>query len=247
MEQKKQKANKHVVIVTSEADAAKVRQFRIPPVALQIAIVISCIVLGAVIGYFIFESKMWESVMEKNRERVAYVEGLEKDYQSLELKMAEKEKDYENTISDLENEIQILSNTLNEKVQRENELMEEINQQSMPTEFPLSGAATYNLVEGEQPVCEFVSDAKGTVVATAKGTVIAVNDDLEYGHNVWVDHGNGYITIYRSKHTALVSQGDAVVRGTTLFLIEEAKEKFGYQIVKEGEYVNPLDFMAING
>ena len=82
MEQKKQKANKHVVIVTSEADAAKVRQFRIPPVALQIAIVISCIVLGAVIGYFIFESKMWESVMEKNRERVAYVEGLEKDYQS---------------------------------------------------------------------------------------------------------------------------------------------------------------------
>ena len=85
------------------------------------------------------------------------------------------------------------------------------------------------------------------MVATAKGTVIAVNDDLEYGHNVWVDHGNGYITIYRSKHTALVSQGDAVVRGTTLFLIEEAKEKFGYQIVKEGEYVNPLDFMAING
>lgn len=247
MEQKQHKANKHVVIVTSEADSAKVRQFRIPPVALQIVVIISCMVLGAAIGYFIFESKIWDSVMEKNQERIAYVEGLEKDYQSLKTVLAEKEKNYESAISDLEQEIQILSATLNEKVQRENELMEEISQQSMPTEFPLTGAATYQLSEGDQPVCEFVADAKGAVVSTAKGTVIAVNDDVEYGHNVWVDHGNGYITIYRSKRSAVVSQGDAVVRGTTLFLIEEAKEKIGYQIVKDGEYMNPLELMAING
>ena len=32
------------------------------------------------------------------------------------------------------------------------------------------------------------------VVATAAGTVTAVNDDGDYGHNIWVDHGNGYVT-----------------------------------------------------
>lgn len=246
MEQKQQKHNKHVVIVTSEADSAKVRQFHIPPLAVQITMVLGCMLIGAVIGYFIFESKIWQSVMNKNSERIAYVEDLEKENSALKVTMDEKTKDYEGTIGDLEDEIQILSNTLNEKVQRVNELEEVINNQSMPTEFPLTGAATYVLLEGTQPVCEFSPGSSGAVIASAKGTVMVVNEDVEYGHNVWVDHGNGYITIYRTKKEAVVKQGDSVVQGTTLFLIDE-KVKVGYQMVKDGEYINPLDMMAING
>ena len=76
------------------------------------------------------------------------------------------------------------------------------------------------VTEGE-PMCIFHASVGTTVVAVASGTVMAVNDDETYGHSVWVDHGNGYITIYRNKGDATVAVGDSVVQGTTLFVIEK--------------------------
>lgn len=85
------------------------------------------------------------------------------------------------------------------------------------------------------------------VVATAGGTVINVNDDSEYGHNVWIDHGNGYVTIYRNKGTVTVKQGDKVVQGTTLFLIDEDSTQLGYQMMRDNVYISPMELLAISG
>ena len=84
-------------------------------------------------------------------------------------------------------------------------------------------------------------------MATASGTVSAINDDAEYGHNVWVDHGNGYITIYRNQGEANVRLGDSVSRGTTLFIVGEKNTKFAYQIMKDNAYINPIDMLDIKG
>ena len=81
----------------------------------------------------------------------------------------------------------------------------------------------------------------------ADGTVTAVNDDPEYGHNVWVDHGNGYTTIYRNQGEVKVKQGETVTQGTTLFLITDNSSKLGYQMMKDGAYVNPMDMLEISG
>ena len=97
------------------------------------------------------------------------------------------------------------------------------------------------------PICVFTASQGTTVVATASGTVTAVNDDAEYGHNVWVDHGNGYVTIYRNQGDPSVKQGDSVVQGTTLFLIGESNTRLGYQMMKDGSYINPMDMLAISG
>lgn len=78
------------------------------------------------------------------------------------------------------------------------------------------------------------------VVATAGGTVIAVNDEGEYGHNIWIDHGNGYITIYRNQGDVKVKQGETVTQRTTLFLIGADNTKLGYQMMKDGAYINPM-------
>ena len=85
------------------------------------------------------------------------------------------------------------------------------------------------------------------VIATAKGTVIAVNDDVEYGHNVWVDHGNGYISIYRNASSPAVKVGDEVYMGTTVFLVGDGANMVGYQMMYQDEYVNPLDVIEIKG
>lgn len=48
------------------------------------------------------------------------------------------------------------------------------------------------------------------VHAAANGTVVAVTSDAHYGNQVWIDHGNGYATLYG--HLASVD----VVTGTLI-------------------------------
>lgn len=102
-------------------------------------------------------------------------------------------------------------------------------------------------VTGEDLTLVFTASSGAMVVATASGTVIGVNDDTEYGHNVWIDHGNGYVTVYRNQGEVKVKQGETVTRGATLFLITEDSSKLGYQVRKDDVYVDPMDMLDISG
>ena len=114
-------------------------------------------------------------------------------------------------------------------------------------ELSLTGSASMEEVSEGDPMCIFHASVGTTVVAAASGTVIAINDDEIYGHSVWVDHGNGYVTIYRNKGDTTVNVGDSVVQGTTLFVIGEDNADLGYQMQKDGSYINPMDMLAISG
>jgi septal ring factor EnvC (AmiA/AmiB activator) len=161
--------------------------------------------------------------------------------------LAEQNSKLESQVTEQAEEIQILSDTVSQKVQSENELSATLEKQSLPTEFPLTGSASMEEVTEGEPMCIFHASVGTTVVAAASGTVMAVNDDETYGHSVWVDHGNGYITIYRNKGDATVAVGDSVVQGTTLFVIGEDNADLGYQMQKDGSYINPIDMLAISG
>ena len=76
--------------------------------------------------------------------------------------------------------------------------------------------------------------------------------DNEYGYQIHIDHGNGYITIYRSGTTPKVDVGDEVTRGTLLFEMKEDEDneladKMAYQVTLDGEYVVPTEVLEING
>lgn len=244
MQRKKHKRKmNHVVIVTSDAADASVKQFRIRPWVLQVIIFVLCVIIGVLIGVLIYEGQIWEAINRSNTEKQETILQLEEEKSVLN----DEKKELENQIAELKDKIQILSETVNEKVQNENELTAQLEKQSLPTEFPLNGSASMEEVTEGDPVCVFTASVGITVVATAKGTVTAVNDDGEYGHNVWIDHGNGYITIYRNQGEAMVKQGDSVAQGTTLFLIGEENNKLGYQMLKDGTYINPMDMLAISG
>ena len=51
--------NNHVVIVTSDATDVRMRQFRIRPWILQVIIIFQCIVIGALIGFVLYEREAW--------------------------------------------------------------------------------------------------------------------------------------------------------------------------------------------
>ena len=79
------------------------------------------------------------------------------------------------------------------------------------------------------------------------GTVIAVGEDAEYGNVVRIDHGNGYVTIYRCSLEVRVHEGDDVVKGDPLFLMSNGTTTLGYQILQNAEFINPSDVMELKG
>jgi len=233
----------HVVIVSTDAADPNVKQFRIKPWVLKAIIILLCVVIGAMIGYLVYEEQFWNAMSTRNKELQEEIVRLEGELLALE---EEKDK-VEDHVEELNEQIAILSQTVNEKVAVEEELRAQLEGQSIPTEFPLTGSAAMAMGVSEQPLCIFTASVGSTVVATAGGCVTAVNDDEDYGHSVWVDHGNGYVTIYRNKGDVIVKTGDSVVCGTSLFLIGENNTELGYQMQKDGEYIDPMDMLAING
>ena len=76
---------------------------------------------------------------------------------------------------------------------------------------------------------------------------MTVTSDAKFGHIVSIDHGNGYISIYRNEGTPVVSEGDTVDRGDLLYVVGSQNKTLGYQIQKDEKYVNPEDVMDIKG
>ena len=233
----------HVVLVTSNATDAGVKQFRIRSKSLWVLIVVLCIVIGAMLGYIVYEEKIWQAVSGRSEEQLAQIQRLEETNASLE---ADKLR-LETEIAGLNETVQILSETVSQKTKSESELMGQLEKQSLPTEFPLSGSASMEELADDKPICIFTASTGIMVVATARGTVTGVTDDGEYGHNVQVDHGNGYVTIYRNGGEPQVKIGDSVVGGTALFVIDEGHEKVGYQMMRDGDYISPMEMLAISG
>lgn len=234
--QRHKRKKRQMVILASDAVDTGIEQFRYHPWLWRAVILFLCVAVGAALGYLYFEKEVWA---EKSRETTAQQEQI----QALE----EEKAALESQVASLEETVQILSETINQKTQNEVQLSEQLEKQSLPTEFPLTGSATMEEAAEGDPMCIFTAADGAMVVATAGGTVTAVNDDSEYGHNIWVDHGNGYVTIYRNSGEVKVKQGETVTQGTTLFLISEENSRLGYQMLKDGVYINPMDMLAISG
>lgn len=235
--------NSHVVIVTSDAVDGRMKQFRIRPWILQVIILILCVIIGALIGYFSYEKDIWAIKLQQTESQDEEIAALEQEKAELEKQIAGLNEE----IAGLNEKVQILSQTVSQKVQAENELSQQLEKEYLPTRLPFSERATMEDMAEDELICVFTAGANSMVVATASGTVTAVNEDAEYGNNVWIDHGNGYTTIYRNQGEVKVKTGETVTQGTTLFLITDESSKLGYQMMKDGEYVNPMDMLNISG
>lgn len=236
-----------VVLVTNDAPDPQLKQVKVKPWLLRSVVILLCLLLGGVIGYFLYEEKIWETAIDANKEKVAAIEELQAENDSLKEQLAAKEEEYQTKLAAKEEEMRILSNTLQDRIKSEGELAEQLEKQKTPTEFPLSGSASIEDVETEEVICVFKGMAGTNVVAAAGGIVEAVSDDTEYGHSIRINHENGYVSIYRNKGEPTVKPGDTVVLGTTLYTIDDKNEFLGYQILYENEFIDPMEMLTING
>ena len=226
----------HILIYTTDAVDADMKQVRIHPWVLAGVTLIVCCVLGAVIGYAVYEGELWGRIREHDASRNAALIAAQDEKDALQEKIDEQDA-----------KIEMLSITIQDQTQQIAELQAQIAEQSVPTDYPLTGSASMTVITDGDTMVEFTATEGSTVVAAGKGVVTAVEEDEVYGSRVVIDHGNGYVSIYRNKGESQVKAGDEVASGTTLFMVTEDNRQLGYQIKENDVYIDPTTIIAIKG
>lgn len=85
------------------------------------------------------------------------------------------------------------------------------------------------------------------VYAAADGTISYTGYDRIYGNQITINHSNGVITRYMHLNKILTQSGENVEKGQKIGLVGSTGRSTGphlhYEIVKNGERQNPLDFI----
>ena len=213
-----------------------------------VALALCCFILFSVITI--------GNLKSTNREQKTKLEALEKENSSLAT-----------TNDDLVSKKEQLEAALQKRLDNEQRSEEEAAELADPTGFPLTGTAPLpqqavddtssteitkitdknkDTAKGN-PLVLFTAASGSNIIASGSGTVMTVTADAKFGNIVTIDHGNGYISIYRNAGTPLVSEGDQIDRGSILYVVGEKNKTLGYQIQENEVYINPEDKIKIVG
>lgn len=143
-------------------------------------------------------------------------------------------------------------------VQQKEVTLQTVEQEkNMPKGFPASGTAQIKETGGEgntgmQPIAEqkeviFIAAVSMNITATGSGTVLDVTLAEGEPSVIRIDHGDGYVSIYRNAGAPKVETGNLVQQGAALFEVGEDNVEIGYSISKDGEYLDPMEIIEIKG
>lgn len=197
----------------------------------------------AAVTFLLLAEFIHSSVLSGELER-ANISISELNVQLEEIKTENKQIVLEN--EELQEKVEILSDTVNVGERQAKALA----QSRVPSGFPVKGTASYDGDKTEldgQPIANFAVSPGTGVIATANGTVSSIAGSAGSGYIIMVDHQNGYYSVYRNGSAPKVGEGDEVTKATELFVIETGHEYFGYQIIQENQYINPLELMETYG
>lgn len=234
-EKQKRKYN-YTLMLFVDSKEGRIRQMGIGPRAVEsmtVFVLIVILILGS--GFYFNNKKVQEleAANTKQEEKIAKLESENQDLVDLREELTDK--------------VIILSDTINQKVEEEEALAQAEAEAHMPIGFPLSSSASVAESEDVENMVVFTGSEGNSVISSAAGTVVSIATDSIYDRCIKIDHGNGYISIYRNNGTEMVKEGDEVVRGAILFVIGEDNTELGYQIQFEEKNIDPMEFIDIDG
>ena len=158
---------------------------------------------------------------------------------------------------EMQEQITLLSNQVAEQLARE----EAEAERHYPNGLPVTGKVTINSQPTVDPdvnpeelpdkelrkIVIFGAQDDAKVIAAGSGTVLSIKPDSEFGHVIRIDHGNGYITVYRYSDSPKVKEGDDVTKGQLLFEVNSSNSRVGYQVQYDKDFIDPMDVMEISG
>lgn len=95
------------------------------------------------------------------------------------------------------------------------------------------------------------ADKTSVIKASADGIVRSIVNDPRYGLTVVIEHDDGYQTVYSNLLTAeFVVEGEEVKQGQTIGTVgntatfeSEMEEHLHFELIKDGEYMNPAIYI----
>ena len=253
---KHKKRINYTVMVVSDSPEGGIRPFCLEKNLVTVLLAVIAIALVVSTGAAFYHADASKKLQVRETELEKKVEDLTEENKQLTTDNAE-----------LADKVAILSDTVAQNEEAKEAQKKEEEAKLIPNGFPLAGPAVIlessetpaaqesaEDEEGEQelsaetePIVVFSAAPDTRVIATASGIVASIEDDARYGHKVTVDHGNGYLSIYRTSSDVLVAEGDHVEAGTPLYTVQSQEQKLGYQISRDGVLIDPLELLEVYG
>ena len=238
----KRKIN-YTLMLFVDSKEGRIRQMGIGPKLIEsVAVAVLAVIVILSLICFRFRHR----INDLEAERAADMETIENQATEI-LELQEENADLVALREELTDKVTILSDTINLKVEAEEEQEQVRAQAHMPVGFPMSSSASLEESDGENPMVKLNGTAGNSIIASADGTVVSITTDTSYLHCIKIDHGNGYNSIYRNDGDVMIKEGDEVVRGAILYVIGEDNTELGYQITYDDRYINPMDLINIDG
>lgn len=236
MEQQTKRKRKFVLFLVTEKEDGTIRHRAISAALVEIIAAVLFMALVVIICRFVYDSITIKDARKQIVEQIVTINNLTDENEALAV---------EN--STLSNKVTVLSETVSKKTATEDAISMETVENALPKGFPLSGTATMKEAEEGDPMLIFTAGQGINVITTGTGTVVSVDVDTEYGTKIMIDHENGYQSVYRNAGTALVKNGESLGKGYILFSIGENNQQLGYQIMQDGNYIDPMLLIEISG
>lgn len=129
----------------------------------------------------------------------------------------------------------------------EKQLRDSLDDYLIPADLPLNKAASILESAGAEPSFTFNATIGSFVIATATGIITSIEESEDGLMIVTIDHGNQYKSVYHNQGSVQFKVNDKVMKGMTLFIIDEDNTNLVYQVIYEDEYINPADMLTISG
>jgi len=101
--------------------------------------------------------------------------------------------------------------------------------------------------EKEEPAVFFRMGAGCRVVAAGSGRVAAVTFDEDANTTIEIDHGNGYHSFYTGRGVHVLNEGEWAAAGSVLLIPAAEGTEITYRITRDGRYIDPMEFMEVDG
>lgn len=188
---------------------------------------------------------------------VLYSNGSKRQ-EALRVQIREQEqrlKELEAEMDELEEEkvtLVMANEELQKAEEEQKELLDAVPEKdtSIPTLYPYSGTGILiSSYTADQQYLAINARPGGNVVAAGDGKVITVGSDETYPSIIEVDHGGGYITRYLCRRGADIKlqEGAQVKAGDALYAITDEDTELNYQVIFEGEAIDPLTVIEAKG
>ena len=236
MEQQSKRKNKYALLLVTQKDEGTMKQYSISPALVEVLAAILFLLVVGVICKFVYDSITLKDARKEIVDQIVTINNLTDENEALTVENAT-----------LTSKITVISETVSKKAATEDAISQETVENALPKGFPLSGSATMKEAKEGDPMLIFSASQGINVITTGTGVVVSVGADETYGTKVIVDHGNGYQSVYRNNGVALVKDGEELGKGYIIFTVGEENQELGYQIMKDEEYIDPMQLIDING